>query len=337
MQLYPADNQSMKRTTLILIISFVTIGFCAAQEGSFHQEGIASWYGPEFDGRPTASGEIFNSSRFTAAHPTLPFGTELKVTNRHNNKTVIVTVNDRGPFVSARIIDLSKAAAAQLDMLSTGTAPVLVESTGRIVNSDAAVHVIPAPVELTEREQASPPPDPLWVTEMADEEEIPEEPAYITEQSVSESAPLVIPELSSIPAALPDKPVTPPPDVDKTPVTQAPAAPAPVLAPTPVVSAPVVSTPAVPAPAQTFTVTLIPAITPAANKVYRLQVGAYKIARNAVEAFDKLKNAGLFPAYERNGELFRVVLSGIRGDDVKSITEKIGSAGFKEALIREEK
>jgi rare lipoprotein A len=178
-----------------------------------------------------------------------------------------------------------------------------VESTGNTVNSGAVVHVIPAPVELTESNQASPPPDPLWVTEMADGDEIPEEPVYIAEQSAAGSDPLVLPVLSSIPAALPDKPVAP----------------------------------AVPAPVRAFTVTLIPAITPAANKVYRLQVGAYKVARNAVEAFEKLTNSGLNPVYERNGELFRVVLSGVRGDDVKSITEKIGSAGFREALIREER
>jgi rare lipoprotein A len=72
------------------------------------------------------------------------------------------------------------------------------------------------------------------------------------------------------------------------------------------------------------------------DKTYRIQVGAYKTPKNAVEAYERLKNAGLNPAYERNGEYFRVVLAGIRGIEVQSITEKLGTAGFKEVLVREE-
>ncbi|MCL2192958.1 MAG: septal ring lytic transglycosylase RlpA family protein, partial [Treponema sp.] len=95
---------------------------------NFRQEGIASWYGPQFEGRPTASGEIFNSAHFTAAHPTLPFGTFLLVTNRNNNRQVSVRVNDRGPFIEGRIIDVSQAAAEHLGMIVTGTAPVIIET-----------------------------------------------------------------------------------------------------------------------------------------------------------------------------------------------------------------
>ncbi len=113
----------------------------------FRQEGIASWYGNEFNGRPTASGEIFDSSQLTAAHPNLPFGTVLVVTNQHNNKKVTVRVNDRGPFVAARIIDVSRAAAEQLDMITTGTAPVVIESIERIAAGSSAV--IPPPVSTS--------------------------------------------------------------------------------------------------------------------------------------------------------------------------------------------
>jgi rare lipoprotein A len=108
----------------------------------FRQEGIASWYGREFDGRPTASGEIYDSSQLTAAHPNLPFGTMLTVTNRHNNRSVTVRVNDRGPFVAARIIDVSRAAAEQLDMIVTGTAPVTIESIERIVVTTPPVEIV---------------------------------------------------------------------------------------------------------------------------------------------------------------------------------------------------
>jgi rare lipoprotein A len=82
---------------------------------------------------------------------------------------------------------------------------------------------------------------------------------------------------------------------------------------------------------------LTPAVTVSASKVYRLQVGSYKVARNAVDAFDKLKSAGLSPAYERNGEYFRVVLAGIKGAEVQTVAERLGAAGFREALIREER
>jgi rare lipoprotein A len=80
-----------------------------------------------------------------------------------------------------------------------------------------------------------------------------------------------------------------------------------------------------------------PGIPPAGTgKSYRIQVGAYKIPRHAVDAFDKLKNAGLNPAYERSNEIYRVVLAGIKAEDVESIAETLGNAGFKEAVIREE-
>jgi rare lipoprotein A len=82
---------------------------------------------------------------------------------------------------------------------------------------------------------------------------------------------------------------------------------------------------------------LNPSITPSPNRIYKLQVGSYKIAGNAVDAYVKLKAVGLDPSYERSGDFFRVVLAGVRGTDVTSVTEKLGAAGFKEAVIREER
>ncbi len=88
------------------------------------QQGVASWYGPGFHGRTTASGERFNQHELTAAHKKLPLGTKATVTNLKNGKTVEVEINDRGPYVGGRILDLSKAAADQLGMKHTGTTPV---------------------------------------------------------------------------------------------------------------------------------------------------------------------------------------------------------------------
>jgi rare lipoprotein A len=94
------------------------------------QRGIASWYGPDFHGRYTSSGEIYNMYAFTAAHKTLPMDTIVKVTNLRNGKSVIVRINDRGPFVKGRIIDLSYAAGKKIGLDVTGTAPVKIEVIG---------------------------------------------------------------------------------------------------------------------------------------------------------------------------------------------------------------
>lgn len=89
--------------------------------------GIASWYGPGFHGRRTASGERFNQNAYTAAHRSLPFGTKVRVTNNRNGRSVIVRINDRGPFSGGRIIDLSRGAAGAIGLLRSGTAPVTVQ------------------------------------------------------------------------------------------------------------------------------------------------------------------------------------------------------------------
>src|SRR5215468_4632339 len=91
------------------------------------QTGIASWYGPGFHGNRTANGEIYDQYELTAAHPSLPLGTRAVVTNLGNGRVVEVRINDRGPFVGGRAIDLSYAAARLIGMIGTGTAPVRIE------------------------------------------------------------------------------------------------------------------------------------------------------------------------------------------------------------------
>lgn len=94
----------------------------------YEEKGVASWYGRKFNKRRTSSGERFNMYKMTAAHKTLPLSTYVQVTNLRNGKHVIVRVNDRGPFTSNRLIDLSYAAAKKLGMLHRGTTPVSVKS-----------------------------------------------------------------------------------------------------------------------------------------------------------------------------------------------------------------
>ncbi len=110
-----------------LLLSFLTaVGY--AQEVECQQVGIASFYADKFVGRKTASGERFSQKKMTCAHRTLPFGTQLKVTNTTNGKSIIVTVNDRGPYIKGRVLDLSLCAAKELDFVSAGKTHVMIET-----------------------------------------------------------------------------------------------------------------------------------------------------------------------------------------------------------------
>src|SRR6185369_4967688 len=101
----------------------------SSHEG-FVQRGLASWYGSDFHGKETSNGEIYDMYAMTAAHKTLPLGVYVKVNNRENGRETVVRINDRGPFVNGRIIDLSYTAARQLGLLDKGTAPVKIEALG---------------------------------------------------------------------------------------------------------------------------------------------------------------------------------------------------------------
>lgn len=98
----------------------------------FVEVGTASWYGPGFHGKKTANGERFNQYAMTAAHKLLPLGTKVRVTHLGNGRSIIVRINDRGPFVEDRVIDLSRGAATRLNMMGSGTARVRVQSLGGI-------------------------------------------------------------------------------------------------------------------------------------------------------------------------------------------------------------
>jgi len=285
---------------------FAAAGFAQARSGEvergiFHQEGVASWYGAEFNGKPTASGELFNDSLLTAAHPILPFGTMLKITNQQNNKTVTVRVNDRGPFVSSRIIDVSRAAAQRLDMISTGTAPVTVESLSEVT--------LPARPGMPSQAMAagSAPSGPLGAQQQT-------------------AVPLTAAQVAQAAAAANN------------------AAPAAATAPATVPGAGANN--AANNAANTFGsgatlmpngVRFQPAIPEkATGKSYRVQVGAYKQPQHALDTYEKLKNVGLEPAYERYGDFYRVILSGLKQDELIGVSERLSRAGFKEALLREE-
>ena len=111
----------------------------------WRQRGIASWYGENFHGKYTSSGEIYNMYAYTAAHKTLPMNTVVKVTNLNNGKSVIVRINDRGPFVGNRIIDLSYIAGKKIGVDKTGIAPVklvVIGTNGKIVRRRKSPYMI---------------------------------------------------------------------------------------------------------------------------------------------------------------------------------------------------
>lgn len=117
-----------KKIRLLFVLGIVFLFASCTQLDYFSsgkvQRGIASWYGTDFHGKLTSNQEIYNMHAMTAAHKTLPFGTHVRVTNLNNGKSTVVRINDRGPFVKGRIIDLSYAAAKKLGMAQTGVAPV---------------------------------------------------------------------------------------------------------------------------------------------------------------------------------------------------------------------
>ena len=115
----------MKKPVLFLLGFAFTVGFTSCfRKGS--ETGMASFYADKYVGRKTSNGEKFKQNKLTAAHKTLPFGTKVKVTNLSNGQSVKVRVNDRGPFIQGRIIDLSKKAAKKIDMVNAGVTKVTI-------------------------------------------------------------------------------------------------------------------------------------------------------------------------------------------------------------------
>lgn len=148
----------------------VWIGFVLAwplaalgQGIGYTERGQASYYAPQFHGQPTASGQNYNKNALTCAHRTLPFGTKLKVTSLANKQSVEVMVNDRGPFIAGRVVDVSLAAAQQLGLLRAGVAPVEIEVIAVPQPGDVPFAVVSMPPENppAARTSGAPAPEPI--------------------------------------------------------------------------------------------------------------------------------------------------------------------------------
>lgn len=123
-----------------LVAAIVGLGLCAVMSGPAAADtttvGVASFYGGSFHGRPTASGERFNMHAMTAAHRTYPLGTRVKVTNLRNGKSVTLRINDRGPFIKGRVIDVSQGAAAALGFIPAGLTTVRIERVDAVASTE---------------------------------------------------------------------------------------------------------------------------------------------------------------------------------------------------------
>lgn len=120
-------NKTLFSSALIALLLLVGVDTQARVSEGHTQVGKASYYHDKFQGRKTASGARFNQSKLTAAHKTLPMGTQVRVTDSRTGKSVVVRINDRGPFVKGRVIDLSRAAAKQIGLVKKGVSKVKVE------------------------------------------------------------------------------------------------------------------------------------------------------------------------------------------------------------------
>jgi rare lipoprotein A len=134
---FSSRKQVLSFSFAISFLVSIVFWFCHVPTWSqYYETGMASYYARKFNGRVTANGERYDPGKMTAAHPTLPFGTFVRVTNLANAKKVTVRVNDRGPFIKGRVIDLSRAAAEKIDMLEAGVVKVKIEEVPREIKHD---------------------------------------------------------------------------------------------------------------------------------------------------------------------------------------------------------
>ena len=241
-------------------------------------ETYASYYGEAFDGKPTSSGEIFDMNAYTAAHKSLPFGTFLEVTNLENGKKVVVRVNDRGPFVANRELDLSKAAAESLGMISRGITRVSIKKVDSLdhaalmatndIYSNTSAEAVPVQKDEVSNTQGK-----MSVTSAQTQAAKPDTVKGIANRSAS---------------AQPEQ------------------TPAPVYS------------------------------QGTSGVLWRIQLGAFAREENALRLVVHLRKVGFDPAYERTEKAIRVVLPGIRPEDLEKVKEVLAEHAFPDYVIRQE-
>lgn len=285
---------------------------------------VASYYADKFNGRKTASGEIFDSDGYTAAHKSLPFGTVLKVTNLDNGKSVKVRVNDRGPFVQGREIDVSKAAAKALDMLGSGLAKVSLE----IVDEEEGLVGSSRPSRKDEDPYESYDDDDDYVDSSSGEKQ---------GFSFGDNTPFQVAAGSGEPDDAAneeeeneDEPLPPPPPPAKTETKT-------VKTTTTTTTTTTTMTPKTKTE-EPKTKEKEPVVEETPAKRWDIQLGAYSNEGNAKVMAHKLLQAGFENvAYQKVGNIIRVVLRDIDEADLDTFQTKLDESGFTSYIVRERK
>lgn len=296
----------MKKYSALAALLSVFLIYTVVAEEVLSSETYASYYGEAFDGRPTASGEIFDMNGYTAAHKTLPFGTLLEVTNLENGKKVVVRVNDRGPFVGNREIDVSKAAADSLGMLSRGIARVSIkvvssldhaalvatyEQRSRLEKLSPAAPAQANPVSAKPNQHVIP---AEWETVEPSEEAVRKAPYGRgardgrTEENVPAAE--LVPSRSSEDSSDTVESVYKPANPDET-----------------------------------------------TGPLWRIQIGSFAREENALRLVVQLRKLGIEPAYERTSNSVRVVIPAISPEDVGSVKKALEKGRISDYVIRQER
>lgn len=291
----------MKRYSALAVLLCVFLTYAVTAEELLSPETYASYYGEAFDGRPTASGEIFDMNGYTAAHKTLPFGTLLEVTNLENGKKVVVRVNDRGPFVGNREIDVSKAAADSLGMLNRGIARVSI----KIVSSLEHAALVATYEQRSRLEKLSPSSASGTngaAVSNSDEKAASAESAESRLQESQENASQNKQTAENVPATEP---------IPATNSVNASDAVEPVYKPA--------------NPDETT------------GPLWRIQIGAFAREENALRLVVQLRKLGIEPAYERTNNSVRVVIPAILPEDVDAVKKVLEKGRIPDYVIRQER
>lgn len=336
---------------LVIVLSLSFVGLIFAQGEIISPETYASYYAEAFHGKMTANGEIFDMNAYTAAHRTLPFGTILEVTNLENGKKVVVRINDRGPFVGNRDIDVSKAAAAALDMLSRGVTRV---SLKKIDPSNKTALGIPKQTKpaqaLAQQEskakqvyqQEAVKQRQQEVKPQATQQYVPQQtPAQPTQQYVPQQA-QVQPTQQYVPQQTQVQPTqqyvpqqTPAQPTQQYVPQQTPVQPRQQYVPQK--QKPVQQV--IPAREQLPVKKLVYIPTTSIETpgpLWRIQLGAFKRQENAMRLVVELRKIQFEPAFEKGDAYIRVVLYGIRPYDLEKVKSVLKKNGYNDYILRQE-
>jgi rare lipoprotein A len=293
----------------------------------YDETGTASWYGPGFDGKPTSDGEIYDMNKMTAAHKTLPLPSVVEVSNLQNGRAVRLRVNDRGPFVEDRLIDVSRRAAQLLGFVNTGVAPVRVrvlkEESIQVAQAAMRGEFGPAGLAGTAFAAASPSPAPVQPVRMAAAMPRSLKATEVIAAPLPAPAPAAPPPQPPAPIAAPQPPPAPPPIVVATPQRR----PMPSL----------ISS----AHAETLPPTLA-AAKPAASgnrnagRIF-VQAGAFAVPENAQRVRARIASLGtaeIVPGTSRGSALYRVRIGPVASEtEARRLLSRVVDHGYPEARV----